>query len=1508
MKSLQKDGGSRTRLLGSRKIICKRTETVDTFMFSISFLSTLSVALGIILLSTHSIVQTDTNVVAYINRYHENVSPFLAKRKGAGIDVQSLVIRSIPGPLYNSFGMSSKYKKLSAINYNENSFKSKEKYTNTDLYTDHEKNLTSNQSNKRNKINKETINDTVTIKKNDYPDDYCKNNYQTEYSKKPASISVNEKKNTNTKTALLSSLSSTESSKLSQAFRKDTTHNYKQNLSQDPSINSYVKSRMKHRLESDANLNLDIVNDIEKVIDDMIDKVAKGVITLNSKDNKNDGTKTNTKNINFESNKSIDKKRINIDSLGITLNEKIREGQKEIDNSSEALEEENTDKILETDKKRVVNENETSNLDSSRDDIVKQVDNQKQIKPFSNIQVLFPQLASLLKSKATPKDEIELMKKYNYNYEHIYVPNSIITESIRYNGNLTQKDAINMDSSLSEASPIYAEYIAPENIYFNTNYTISSLLQSDELSRLNVSSFISLIRNVGYVKNWPLTLELFHILRKKFEHSSFLAADKLQQEMNEKREIKEIGNQNDIEEEGKPSIKEGNDLTFCSQVKQEYVTPREYQIVLKVLFSNDRAAEAYKLWKECIQNSLEPGIITYNILLKSLSKNQMMDEFWKVYEHMRSNKDIIKMDHYTYSTLISVATRTLPWHDVENVLHGAIKENLATNYVFSSLIKELKKRKNQLDNDYVFPSGESLLVPLTKEELSSSDTSASRASRSLIEDDRQDHSRTSNLNIDNKQNKQLSLGKNKIRSFSSKYITNNKVKQAFHVLNIMRYNTTVKPDTVTYTAAISVCERIGDVANAVRMFEAMKEDEVTPNLWTYSACISTCAKGRRLDLALDFWHQLHEQGLKPNTVLYNSIISACEKGRDLMRALNILSTMYQDQVPRDVITYNSVISACEKAGNHKKALYFLNKMYAIDGIHPDTVSYNSALSACAKGLQIEKAKDLLIQMKQQNIPRDAFTYNSLMDAYARTKNLNAVMSTFTEMKQDGKIKPDIISFTQALTAAEKMRDWVVAESLLAALRESGIRPNQYTYNVLISISEKTKNQRLALNLLREMKRQGMSPDVMSYTSAIGACWQANQDLNQCLSLYETLQKEGVLPSVYTFTILIPAAIQSRNFKKAMKLYLDMKEIYGISPNGVFLSSVLCSLAENNLVNAVHSVLGKIEKNAVMDGKGSEINYYLTFDREEEFYYSPQTLSIEDYHLILKRLCRRSYLETSMTVIQHMKRIKIKPDITAYNFVLLACASSDLPTVGTDALNILSLIRKDDIIPNVFSFINVVRACTRVGKPNLISDLLTDIKNDDRYFYSWEFYNAAITVFHQGGFYAEADSIYQAAVNRQIIQPWVAEEDLNNATTNPLHVNSPKKFGVKRKSNVIDLHCLTIPLAHATVRFALQTIQREMDNHIIGENGLSNSKDKAKANDQDEKDYSLLIITGIGKRSINKLEPVIRPQVQDMLLEQFYPPLSSMTVPGNTGRVIVTEDAIRDWVRTAKSAGLHPFSV
>ncbi|CAM9414557.1 unnamed protein product, partial [Ectocarpus sp. 12 AP-2014] len=97
-----------------------------------------------------------------------------------------------------------------------------------------------------------------------------------------------------------------------------------------------------------------------------------------------------------------------------------------------------------------------------------------------------------------------------------------------------------------------------------------------------------------------------------------------------------------------------------------------------------------------------------------------------------------------------------------------------------------------------------------------------------------------------------------------------------------------------------------------------------------------------------------------------------------------------------------------------------------------------------------------------------------------------------------------------------------------------------------------------------------------------------------------------------------------------------------------------------------------------------------------------------------------------------------------------------------------------------------------------------------------------------------------------------------------------------KAGVMDLHGHSLPLAHAAVRCALVEVWRfsQREGTALGD---------------------LTIITGMGRGSLHAFQPIIRPEVQRMLTDEFYPPLDSATEVGNTGRVVVAAKTIEAWL-------------
>ncbi|HET9644124.1 MAG TPA: hypothetical protein VFP68_12365 [Burkholderiaceae bacterium] len=146
---------------------------------------------------------------------------------------------------------------------------------------------------------------------------------------------------------------------------------------------------------------------------------------------------------------------------------------------------------------------------------------------------------------------------------------------------------------------------------------------------------------------------------------------------------------------------------------------------------------------------------------------------------------------------------------------------------------------------------------------------------------------------------------------------------------------------------------------------------VFPNTITYNAAISACEKAGRADKALELFDHLQTHGparsVFPNTITYSAAISACEKAGWADKALELFDHLQTHgpalSVFPNTITYNAAISACEKAGRADKALELFDHLQthgAALNVFPDTITYNAAISACEKGRRADLYADLLL--------------------------------------------------------------------------------------------------------------------------------------------------------------------------------------------------------------------------------------------------------------------------------------------------------------------------------------------------------------------------------------------------------------------------------------------------------------------------------------------------------------------------------------------------------------------
>jgi hypothetical protein len=134
---------------------------------------------------------------------------------------------------------------------------------------------------------------------------------------------------------------------------------------------------------------------------------------------------------------------------------------------------------------------------------------------------------------------------------------------------------------------------------------------------------------------------------------------------------------------------------------------------------------------------------------------------------------------------------------------------------------------------------------------------------------------------------------------------------------------------------------------------------------------------------------------------------------------------------------------------------------------------------------------------------------------------------------------------------------------------------------------------------------------------------------------------------------------------------------------------------------------------------------------------------------------------------------------------------------------------------------------------------------------------AIGALHHDGLYDDADEAFLSGVSQgYLFFPFEQQDD----------------------KVVLDLHGMNVALAHSAVRVAMRQQALVLD--------------KAQADKNVASD--MIIVTGRGWNSPLQMRPVLRPEVQRMLLEEFYPPLNTVSIPQNMGALVVVANDIAAW--------------
>lgn len=746
------------------------------------------------------------------------------------------------------------------------------------------------------------------------------------------------------------------------------------------------------------------------------------------------------------------------------------------------------------------------------------------------------------------------------------------------------------------------------------------------------------------------------------------------------------------------------------------------------------------------------------------------------------------------------------------------------------------------------------------------------------------------------------------------------------------------PNMSTYAAAISTCFQGDQEDKALELLDRASQsklEEVVPNTWLYNTAI--LAHLREEDSIRWILNRMKESGIERNPITYlnairgcryfsakaavgfldsafhdddlsdisstdmialmNMALLACASNGDVSRAAAVFALMAQSCSTPDEITWQNVIKTFAVAGDVESVSLLVR---ALQG------SLDSSQSLVERhDIEVTKKASALIQRDQL----DDITSLAIA-SLLRNDNLDAAIHTLSGMESAG-MKPQDESVREITFELCRRSMSESANEFKKARGDKLISGTMTSKSPLIRPSQEVSS-RMASDALQLMKKIYLpsAPLSCAVTKACCAAGKWSDGRAILRKMHSAAVKEtrspaysresaphlSELPSLHHQ--LFKLCARSGNVNAALSLADDI----------VDMSHVLqpTHSSSPNIEETCKTTTESISTRILEEENDPTLILSELSEREHGFAPAEKKYSLSmqvgmrgaDWKLLIIAASKSADWRVCVNTLEFLRpfveatNINRLPALTdesdkenrirklnfQYNDLSRAITAATL-CLGTRSQYAWAMRATLDWIewsgrrPPVDAVSAVCRVLAKRGKGqqvvNLVSRVLQVSPNANEPTYEYFVYTEAITALYRNGCYDRADELYASAVACDAL-PWAVVS--GGAITSP--------------NLTLDLHGMTSAVAHSAVRVALQ---REV------QSASWSMTDDASDSGEMLWERDVVVITGRGKGSERRYRPVLRPEVQRMLVEEFYPPIGTSSIPGNMGALQLPSSDIEGWL-------------
>lgn len=288
------------------------------------------------------------------------------------------------------------------------------------------------------------------------------------------------------------------------------------------------------------------------------------------------------------------------------------------------------------------------------------------------------------------------------------------------------------------------------------------------------------------------------------------------------------------------------------------------------------------------------------------------------------------------------------------------------------------------------------------------------------------------------------------------YSKQGKTDEALKMFREMR-STGLVPEETTYNIVINMIGRQGLQEDALKIFDDMRSQGIVPSNYTCASLLNLCYKSGSYQCALSIFSELQTNKFDADEVVYSILIRIYGKLGLYEVAEKTFREMEQNGHLTQEKTYVAMARVYMKAGSYDKALNVLENMqannvmfskFALSALlhchvmqrsvesaemtfqtmftsgFSDKVAYTNMLNLYTDEGLIEKAKELIIKLRESSMEFDNELYGSIINVYCKAGMIRDAELLIKEMGVNGMLADQIPMTTlmQAYGEAGRLQD------------------------------------------------------------------------------------------------------------------------------------------------------------------------------------------------------------------------------------------------------------------------------------------------------------------------------------------------------------------------------------------------------------------------------------------------------------------------------------------------------